>query len=82
LHDNFSDDDDISDLPALEAINCEETHVETDPFLLLSRQYYDGSTIFMKKAISKRFDESILAKYKAYTESQQLFSLESEVSFI
>jgi hypothetical protein len=76
-------------LPALEAINCEETHVETDPFLLLSRQYYDGSAIFIKKAISKLNDLTnlyLLIKYKAYdvnlyTESQELFFLESEVSF-
>jgi hypothetical protein len=64
-------------------MNFEETHVETDPFLLLSRQYYDGSAIYKKKAISKQIDESVLAAYNvnSYTERQELFSLESEVSF-
>jgi hypothetical protein len=37
-------------------INCEEMHVEIDPFLLLSRQYYDGSAIFKKKAIFKQIN--------------------------
>jgi hypothetical protein len=55
-------------------MNFEETHVETDPFLLLSRQYYDGSAIFKKKVIFKQIDESVLAAYN-YTERQELFSL-------
>jgi hypothetical protein len=40
-------------------INCEETQVEIDPFLFLSRQYYDGSAIFENKAIFKQINESL-----------------------
>jgi hypothetical protein len=65
-------------------MNYEETHVETVPFLLISIQYYDASTIF-KKAIFKLIDESLLAAYNFYiviaaynsyyTERQELLPL-------
>jgi hypothetical protein len=40
-------------------INCEETHVEIDAFLFISRQHYDGSATFKNKAIFKQINESL-----------------------